>query len=491
MRGGWWLLVLLTGACGERTLPAGAAADGGVDGPTIVDVPPIVDGAVAALEARSGSRLKARWSVAPDGRRVFLGWFDSRMNVDCAFGRAADGLYHCLPGQLGAALPAYYFADPACTQPAVLVGRTVPTFATTACGPASFITRYDFMTCNLGIRVFQVGAEITGQTFSKLGGGCRAAFPQPGTTAFTVGPEVPLDSFVRATVEGVPVSTGGSLQPTVFAADDGARQPFGWQDASDRAACRILRLGDGALHCVTRSAAVSTVSFSDTACTQPALATSNCGPVPRYAYATEAGRCPEVHTVRTVGDRLATYQYGLDGTCTPRSGANTLVYAVGAEAPPQSFAPFDVSDETTGQLRRRGQSLAGQPSLLTGWVDADRNTPCRAIRFGDKVRCAPVPVAGDAIAYADAACTTPLGLFQGRCPDAYTFNVDESSCPVRLRIFAVGARSTGPVFVRGLDSTVDPARITCSPYTPQPTDAVHELTPVPETDLPELTIVVD
>jgi len=478
---------LVVVACGERTLPSGLAGDGGADVPAADGTRP----PASEIVARSGSRLKARWSVAPDGRRVFLGWLDSQMGIACSFIRAADGVYRCFPLQLTSSLPAYEFADAGCTEAAVQVGVTVPTFQAAQCGPSSFVTRYDFTGCNLGVRAFRLGRELSdGRTFSRIAGACTPGFLSPGTTAFAIGPEVPPDTFVRATPRGAPVAAGGSVQPMVLAADDGAEQPIGWQDVAEQAACRLLRLGDDRVHCVSRSTFVSSSAFADGACTQPAVYASSCAPLPRYAELPDRA-CPQAYTIRSVGDRLTTYQSTIDGGCTPRSAANTPYYATGAEISPATFPVVDTSDESGERLRRRQQTSPGAPSLSTTWVDAVRDSPCRATRFGDAIRCAPLPGAGAAVVYGDSACTSTLAIFQDRCPDPYTFNIDRSACPGRVLVFAVGGRYTGAVFAQSLDRSVNPPRVTCTPYTLLDTDTVHTLTAVPETDLPALTIVVE
>jgi hypothetical protein len=171
--------------------------------------------------------------------------------------------------------------------------------------------------------------------------------------------------------------------------------------------------------------------------------------------------------------------------------ANSGWMAIGAEVAPQTFPALDIVDEPAGRLRRRSQVVPGT-TLTTTWVDADRGDTCRPYRSGDAVRCFPGLDQGRSALYADGACTVPLMAFeQGKCPTRHVFDIDESACPVRPRVFAVGPAHVGPVFVRDLDRSANPPRVTCEPYVPRGTGEPYTLMPVPETDLAELTIVVD
>jgi hypothetical protein len=107
---------------------------------------------------------------------------------------------------------------------------------------------------------------------------------------------------------------------------------------------------------VPGAAPVPSSAFADAACTQPAVNASSCAPLPKYAQQRQAGSCPEVYSVRSLGARLSTYSTN-DGGCMPRSDANSTYYATGDEVPPQTFPVIEVSDEPAGRLRRRSQSL--------------------------------------------------------------------------------------------------------------------------------------
>lgn len=50
------------------------------------------------LEDVSGTRLKARYASTADGAKVFVTWFDEKLNIQCDFIEAEDGKTRCLPG---------------------------------------------------------------------------------------------------------------------------------------------------------------------------------------------------------------------------------------------------------------------------------------------------------------------------------------------------------------------------------------------------------
>ena len=66
----------------------------------------------ALATQRDGTRLKAGWYVAPDGKRSFDSFYDTELGVPCRFVRAMDGEFRCQPLAL-TATSANAFADAA------------------------------------------------------------------------------------------------------------------------------------------------------------------------------------------------------------------------------------------------------------------------------------------------------------------------------------------------------------------------------------------
>lgn len=84
----------------------------------------------------AGSRLKVRAYVGDDGSKQFLGWRDTKLNLDCTFEALGDGTARCLPA-LATTSP--YFVDAACSTPLAVVahGCSAPVLVSgsaTACG---------------------------------------------------------------------------------------------------------------------------------------------------------------------------------------------------------------------------------------------------------------------------------------------------------------------------------------------------------------------
>ena len=94
---------------GSSSAGAGGTAVGGSSGAGGGIMNPVPE----AQAAESGDRLKARWRVASDGAREFVGWYDSERKENCTFILAADGSTRCMPSGGGA----FYFSDDTCTDP--------------------------------------------------------------------------------------------------------------------------------------------------------------------------------------------------------------------------------------------------------------------------------------------------------------------------------------------------------------------------------------
>ncbi|MFN7131999.1 MAG: hypothetical protein ACK4N5_07945 [Myxococcales bacterium] len=129
----------------------------------------------------SGTRLKARVGVSPDGAKVFLGWHDSARNEDCSFVLATDNKLRCLP----AGRPSMgRYADANCTEPLADPGASLcggvgplPYIVDTRCDPA----RGTFT------RVHQIRGKVTLSQYwvREDTGACAAR--SGGTTEYAVG----------------------------------------------------------------------------------------------------------------------------------------------------------------------------------------------------------------------------------------------------------------------------------------------------------------
>lgn len=159
---------------------------------------PVADAKADANE--SGSRLKARRNIADDGAREFVGWYDSQLQVNCAFAMASDGSTRCLPEAVLGGQGTAFYKDSACTQPVAWVRANcqAPKYAIewilNACtGGSSTIAMSHYL-------VYAVGAQTTAsQLYSKYSGKCSAyTGAPPADTFYALGAETPPTTFVAA-----------------------------------------------------------------------------------------------------------------------------------------------------------------------------------------------------------------------------------------------------------------------------------------------------
>jgi hypothetical protein len=366
-------------------------------------------------------------------------------------------------------------------------------FGLFSCTPPAFIRQHTQSACDSSQgRIFKRGPEVTGNMiFTKRPTpSCDPTFIAPGTAAFSLGEEIPAASFVKATRTPQPPAAGDLLQAIYLEAEDGARQPTGWQPVGGSENCRLLTLTDQRLHCLTATGRAGS-TFADASCTEPAVYVSSCGPVPMFAERPEPMTCPPVYSVRTVGQRLdRVYTTLYTGSCMETS--STAYYAQGNSVPIDSFPTVDETDDPAGRLRRRFRVGPGGLMMTTAWYDSDRATLCRPSPVGDKLRCIPEGP-GLSIFFADGACAKPVAVAERwACKPRFTFDYDRLACPLRTRAFEVGAAHDGPVFELQTDRSQNPPRESCLPVTERRPDyAYYQVKEIPEADLPELQSLVE
>ncbi|HEY1813062.1 MAG TPA: hypothetical protein VGG74_12015 [Kofleriaceae bacterium] len=137
---------------------------------------------------QSGTRIKMRELTTPDGARQFEGWYDTQLDVDCAFFVSTDGVTRCLPAAGGE--PVYF--DAACTMHAVAVtcaqAPTYVTFATPVCPQQLESTAYPV----------EANVSATGGYYLLSGTTC-SRLDDASVTTFAVGPALPNSMFQSAT----------------------------------------------------------------------------------------------------------------------------------------------------------------------------------------------------------------------------------------------------------------------------------------------------
>lgn len=146
-----------------------------------------------------GSRLKARYLLAEDGSRQFLGWYDSQRQENCAFTQAPDDIVRCMPFVAAAVAHPFSqaFADSACTR-RIEQRQAVPALCQTE---PMFLFESGGSTCAPRLRFYQFGDPFTGTYYVQAAGRCVQA-DAPSPDMFYVGPEVPTAfwaAYVAAT----------------------------------------------------------------------------------------------------------------------------------------------------------------------------------------------------------------------------------------------------------------------------------------------------
>lgn len=186
----------MLGAGGQPTSDGGLTDASTMDGGGLLDV--ITEPVPDANAAESGSRLKARWRVASDGAREFVGWRDTERNEDCVFSLASDGQIRCRPQGAGFTM---YYGDAACTQPIVPVVKLTDAACATALTP-KYATLYESCPAVPGAtQILLLAAAPVGvpsSIYLKSGAECIATTPSD-TSDYYPGTPVPESSFVAAT----------------------------------------------------------------------------------------------------------------------------------------------------------------------------------------------------------------------------------------------------------------------------------------------------
>ncbi len=140
---------------------------------------------------RSGTRIKTRVLTTPDGAKVFQGNYDNMRAEDCFFRMTSDGIMRCLPA---AVLAGTYFADAACSRPAVLA---------LTCAPPKYIA---VATTSVTCPAVDTGTKMyTAVVVQDLyqGASCDTVTLPFGYSAYAIpfsGEEIPPSSFQSASI---------------------------------------------------------------------------------------------------------------------------------------------------------------------------------------------------------------------------------------------------------------------------------------------------
>jgi hypothetical protein len=408
---------------------------------------------------RSGTRLRAtfRQEAGEGGARERIGWHDRGRDEDCAFSRASDGTWRCVP-------PVQWsetFSDETCTTPL----GTGP--ISDACWVGTpYLGRAALGGCNAELEaVWEIGARTLPATvyLRDETGACTAAAPDPGTAYYAAGAEVPLDAFAAAQLlrEDGPTR----LDHGVLVGDDGAHQPLQLHDGELGARCWMWLLPDEELwHCLPIGNGIA--YWSDAACSTPvAAADVACVLEEPFEYVSQTVTDACGYTIR-IFDRgpelTAPILYRGDAASCAEVPApdGEVWYQVGAEVPRDTFATAEkVPGDETGRLR--GLFLSTPDGFLHragGYLDTARGEECLSGRTVDGLtRCLPANFGSLTTFYGDAACTTVVPVFEqsfGACkpppPPSVGIEYVIDGCDTLIRTSAVGAElATGSIYTVG------------------------------------------
>jgi hypothetical protein len=475
--------------------------DAGTAGGDAADMAPDDGGAAGVFLPREGTRLKIRWIEAPGGTRVFGGFRDSQLRVDCSFRRAIDGELRCLPTAFTLGND---FADASCTSPAVVMGDA-------DCQAPEYIRRTDSTNACLGReRIYRRGEAIT-QVFTRttptgMPPVCSPIGVQTTSAAFRLGAELPVAMFVKAVDVPPPAGgPGGPLDIIMREAEDGARIDSGWQNTARDAACSLVDTApDGRRRCLPPLATLSSVTYSDASCMQAAaFFVPACREQPSHVVEPVPQSCPTRYTVKEVGPAAPTV-YAKAAATPPATGsfcgvtaptAGNQYHTLGAAVAPDGFPALDAATQEVAGARLHARltgPATGRRIVLPEWFDTTRNEICVWTSFGNgKHRCAPRASSFDWY-YADGSCTRPLWRTgPGACSTTkYVLLWDRDNiCPARARVHGVGAIHSGPVYRLYAINDVMPATLECQPLESSvPGETYNSLTPIAEDEFPEVTV---
>jgi len=355
-------------ACDGPPLPgisdAGVAVDAGV-----VDAGPVVQ------DWQSGTRLRARVRSG-EGARIFVGWFDTKLNEACAFLPAEDGRIRCLPDNHAFVT----YADSACTQPLDVSGL--------AMAPAPL---YGTSSDACEHTVYRGDGDVTAlrnEYVRSTGGACT--FTNQQGWEYEGATHVDASEFVAATITTRPIDA--ALDARVLVADDGAQRILGGRDIAHDVDCALASAPDGTPVC----APSDDWKTWSTAC---AGALSRCANAPPPTAVSVKQGC------------------GVVGSMLYSTGACKTSAELATYVPAETFALLALEKEPlgAGRLRPLFAMRAGVPLTANTFWDTAIQDVCN----GAYGLCLPAAESYDPNVggvFSDEACTRHVIVVDEACP---------------------------------------------------------------------------
>jgi len=373
----------------------------------------------------SGTRLRARWLDGGGGARLFQGFRDTDLDIDCTFEFLGDGVAHCVPE--AAITP--YFSDPGCSQPVGLddaCSPGVPSYARSletvesaeTCRTESRFTYYPIdPDAPLGLSL----------VYYDFGNGCLPLDLDAFYMTYELGPALDPSTFAGATAEIAALS--GPLDREYLEAEDGATQPtwliddaFGvcFYDGFDEPRCAPIMEPSAGYQAFTDAECAVEVpdvglDIHAPSCLDPVV-------VSRYDGAT----CEQLHYQ---AEPFEADYVRVNGECV--DGDLGDAFQTGAVIPRTEFAPMEYLGVGSGRLQAITWAVDGHPVAQRNLVwDTELEIGCEPKLMDGVQRCMPTDTVETQVgAFADAGCTELLVEWFGQCA-APEFSTEYKEHPI-------------------------------------------------------------
>jgi hypothetical protein len=365
-------------------------------------------------DVQSGARLRARWLVAEDGARVFVGLHDAALGADCSWSGGLER--RCIPSHESTS----FFGDATCSTPVVAVPRG-------ACSVPELVGVYADPCYVEPPELWRVRYTVALDEIYMLDESRTRCLAYPADPAYTYRTTTPLPR--EELVGGRTTLTGSSrVRTQVIAGDDGSYTALGPYDTELDVACWV-DYGDGeddARRCVPQGSGTiyslddkceERVAPNRVGCTPPATLTS-------YHDELRVWRRGERIEPRPTLMYLDVLDVERGWSCTPLDVAflpGVEAYGVGEEIDVASLPTFERVLEGGGRLQTWTQR-AGDYRAFDGLFDQQLGEDCwvEEVRPGEW-RC--LPSMGWAYGgwfYDDELCSQPSGVIAfGGAPVRY------------------------------------------------------------------------
>lgn len=423
---------------------------------------PPEDAGWAPPTARSGSRLRRRMAELDSGERVFLGWHDTELDVDCSFRPGADGVLRCRPSGGNANA----FLDPACAM------RVADT--TAGCPPRRFVSRALDGVCPGADETFRVGARLEPSDVFRVSGEreCDRSHDALRDRHDYYALERVAESQLVAGEIVVPPRSDARVVPAWLVTKDGGAEVFGLYDGQRSELCDPWPYAEES-PCVPRSAA-RVRRGSGAECDSDWAVSEECHTRPDVAVRafTDACREPEARLVGALAAELP-------AECSFVGPGTRYEHA---PAPAGTFGRVTREPARDGPVQVRRWVASDGTLVVAPWPlrDPSRGEWCSPLELGGVTVCAPTAVGSGGL-FADSECTIPASDFipLASCAELHFFTHDGCGAPERL--YRPGPTPEAVYELTGGD---------CRPSAVSPV-GFSTLIEVPLAELPQLRVVIE